>query len=73
MFGKTLTAFCAALFSATLLSACGESIDKAAYEANDQNCTPDHIKSLPDSPDREGLMEKCMTRGSYQKSDAKTW
>lgn len=48
-------------------------LDKAAYEASDEHCKPDYLKSLPDSEARESLLENCMTRGSYSTSKSKTW
>ena len=43
------------------------------YAVSDEHCTPDYWKTLPDDNARESLVEKCMSRGSYQQSEPKTW
>lgn len=47
--------------------------DSAAYEPNTFHCQPEYLKTLPDNKAREDLVEKCMTGGSYKKSEPKTW
>ena len=47
--------------------------DTAAYEPTAEHCQPDYLKTLPDNKAREDLVEKCMTGGSYKKSEPKTW
>ena len=56
------------------LAGCKEdSPDPAAYEPTSEHCQPDYLKTLPDNKAREDLVEKCMTGGSYKKSEPKTW
>ncbi|WP_033728016.1 entry exclusion lipoprotein TrbK [Pseudomonas parafulva] len=63
-----------ALTAVVGISGCkDETLDKAAYEVSDEHCKPDYLKSLPENEAREPLLEKCMTRGSYKKSEPKTW
>lgn len=35
-------------------------------------CSPDHWKTLPEGKDRDALVERCMTQGSYQRSELQT-
>jgi entry exclusion lipoprotein TrbK len=56
------------------LAGCKEdAADTAAYEPTAEHCQPDYLKTLPDNKAREDLVEKCMTGGSYKKSEPKTW
>ncbi|PWF22992.1 hypothetical protein [Corticimicrobacter populi] len=32
-------------------------------------CSPDYWKTLPEGKDRDALVERCMTQGSYQRSE----
>ncbi|HDS1746433.1 MULTISPECIES: entry exclusion lipoprotein TrbK [unclassified Pseudomonas] len=58
----------------TGLAGCKEdAADTAAYEPTTEHCQPDYLKTLPDNKAREDLVEKCMTGGSYKKSEPKTW
>ena len=67
-------ATCICLLSAVVLAGCQDGDDKSAsYEPSAEHCQPDYWKSLPDNKDREGLVEKCMTGGSYQHSEPKTF
>ncbi|MNR59942.1 hypothetical protein D3C85_1813120 [compost metagenome] len=54
-----------------VLAGCGP--DKKLYEVNDANCHPQHLKSLPDDAARAELAGKCIRRGEYSKSPAKSW
>lgn len=36
-------------------------------------CSPDHWKTLPEGKDRDALVERCMTQGSYQRSEPQTF
>jgi entry exclusion lipoprotein TrbK len=69
--------YLAPMFAAALaigLAGCNEdAVDTAAYEPNAEHCQPDYLKTLPDNKAREYLVEKCMTGGSYKKSEPKTW
>ncbi|WP_082805270.1 entry exclusion lipoprotein TrbK [Pseudomonas sp. BMS12] len=67
-------AVCICLLSTILLAGCQDDDDKSAsYEPSSEHCQPDYWKSLPDNKDRESLVEKCMTGGSYQHSEPKTF
>jgi len=67
----------ASMFAAALamgLTGCKEEpADTPAYEPTAEHCQPDYLKTLPDNKAREDLVEKCMTGGSYKKSEPKTW
>lgn len=71
---KALLFVSAAAFSTAALSGSkDEAADAAAYEPTTEHCQPDYLKTLPDNKDREDLVEKCMTGGSYKRSEPKTW
>jgi entry exclusion lipoprotein TrbK len=71
---KALLFVSAAALSAVVLTGCKEdAVDTAAYEPTTEHCQPDYLKTLPDNKAREELVEKCMTGGSYKKSEPKTW
>lgn len=36
-------------------------------------CSPDHWKTLPEGKDRDALIERCMTQGSYRSSEPQTF
>ncbi|WP_369682777.1 entry exclusion lipoprotein TrbK [Pseudomonas sp. S12(2018)] len=60
--------------SAAISAGCKEdAVDTAAYEPTTEHCQPNYLKSPPDNKAREDLVEKCMTGGSYKKSEPKTW
>ncbi|WP_280041168.1 entry exclusion lipoprotein TrbK [Pseudomonas sp. Hg5Tf] len=60
--------------SAAISAGCKEdAVDTAAYEPTTEHCQPDYLKTLPENKAREDLVEKCMTGGSYKKSEPKTW
>ena len=48
-------------------------VDPAAYEPNTFHCQPEYLRSLPENKAREDLAHKCMTGGSFKKSEPKTW
>jgi len=71
---KALLFVSAAALSVGVLTGCKEdAVDTAAYEPTTEHCQPDYLKTLPDNKAREELVEKCMTGGSYKKSEPKTW
>ncbi|MBO9548062.1 entry exclusion lipoprotein TrbK [Pseudomonas sp.] len=47
---------------AVLLAACGD--DSSHYAVSDEHCQPDRLKTLPNNPSRDTLVEKCMPRPS---------
>jgi entry exclusion lipoprotein TrbK len=67
----------ASMFAAALamgLTGCKEeAADTLAYEPTAEHCQPDYLRTLPDNKAREDLVEKCMTGGSYKKSEPNTW
>jgi entry exclusion lipoprotein TrbK len=70
---RTLTTMLAAALAMGLAGCKEEAADTAAYEPTAEHCQPDYLKTLPDNKAREDLVEKCMTGGSYKKSEPKTW
>ena len=71
---KAVLFISAALTSAAVLGGCkDEATDPAAFTPSTEHCQPDYLKTLPDNKAREDLVEKCMTGGSYKKSEPKTW
>lgn len=50
------------LVTAALLAACGD--DSSHYAVSDELCQPDRLKTLPNNPSRDSLVEKCMPRQS---------
>lgn len=47
--------------------------DKAPAASAGVECSPDHWKTLPEGKDRDALVERCMTQGSYQRSKPQTF
>ena len=47
--------------------------DTAPAASDGAECSPDHWKTLPEVKDRDALVERCMTQGSYQHSEPQTF
>lgn len=47
---------------------------KAATDTlTDQQCSPDHWKTLAEGPTRDDLVSRCMRRGEFKASEPRTW
>lgn len=56
------------------VTAPGESAtDTAPAASAGAESTPDHWKTLSEGKDRDALVERCMTQGSYQRSEPQTF
>ncbi|MBH1506966.1 hypothetical protein I5U60_05005 [Stenotrophomonas maltophilia] len=39
----------------------------------DTQCDPEHLRSLPEGKARDALVEHCMTRGTYKRTQPQTF